>query len=158
MDGWCTDGCTFFVPPCPWANQGDKLKLTSFSFPQPRLVSFFGKFFFSPPTPAQVSPTYRRLVYLLMQLGLLPPPPTYLPTCPPSHPSIYSPTHLPTYPSTYLLMYLNTKSPQRQWWCKSMWVLQYDKYVASFSFLPTSLLDLATLRPSKTMLQWTNWR
>jgi len=30
VDGWCIDGCTFFVPPYPLANQGGELKLPPF--------------------------------------------------------------------------------------------------------------------------------
>jgi len=102
VDGWCTDGCTFFVPPCPWANQGGELKLTFFSsFAQPRLIFFWELFFSSTPTPAQVSPTSLHLDYLHMHLGLLPPPPTYLPT----HLFTYSPICLPSNQPTYLCTY-----------------------------------------------------
>jgi hypothetical protein len=154
VDGWCTDGCTFFVPPCPWANQGGEL-LTCFIFLSSAQVGFFflGFYFFLTPH-TRPSLTYLPTFSLLAYAAWPPPSPTYLTTYLPVH----LPTHLPTYPSTYLLMYLHTKSPQRQWRCKSIRVLQYTKYVASFSFLPTSLLDLATLQLSKTMFQWTNWK
>jgi hypothetical protein len=78
------------------------------SFPQPRLVFFLELFFSSPLTPAQVSPTYLPLNYYLCTLA------SSLP-------------HLPTFPSTYLFMYLHTKSPARQWWCRLMKVLQYTR-------------------------------
>jgi hypothetical protein len=81
VDGWCTDGCTFFVPPCPWANQGGELKLTFFSFLSSAQVGIL----------LGTSPTSLRLEHLHMHLGLLPPPPTYLPT------------HLPAYLCTYTL-------------------------------------------------------
>jgi hypothetical protein len=68
-------------------------------------------------------PTFTLLAYAPWP----PPSPTYLPTCPPIHPSIYLFTHLPTFPSTYLPMYLRTKSPPRQWQCRLMKVLQYTK-------------------------------
>jgi hypothetical protein len=96
-DGWCTDGCTFFVPPCPWANQGGELRLTFFNFslPQPRLV-FLGTLFFLPLTPTGVSPTYLHLDYLSMHPGFLPH------DLPSLRPATYLPTHLPTYLLTHL--------------------------------------------------------
>ncbi len=118
VDGWCTDGCTFFVTPCLWANQDGELRLTLF-FPSLIQGLFWGSFFFSSPlTPAQVSATH------LCTLGLLPPPPTYslrsyLPTCPPNY--------LLIHPSTYLPMYLHTKSPPRQWQHRLIRVLQHTQ-------------------------------
>jgi hypothetical protein len=106
VDGWCTDGCTFFVPPCPWVNQGGELKFTSFFFPSLAQVGVFWELFFPhPPTPAQVSPTYLHLDYLPMQLGLLPPPPTYLHAHLPTHLSTYPPICLPSHQPTYLCTY-----------------------------------------------------
>jgi hypothetical protein len=97
-------------------------------FPQPRLVLFWGTFFFSsPPTPAQVSLSYLHLDYLPMHSGLLPPPPTYLPTYLRTHPPNYLLIHrhiyLPTHPFTYLIMYLHIKPPPRQWWHRPMKIL-----------------------------------
>jgi hypothetical protein len=126
------------------ANQGGELKLTFFfPFLSPGWVFFLGTFFFLTPTPAQISPTYIRLDYYLCILA------SSLPNLP---------THLPTFWSTYLRMYLYIKSPPRQWWCRSLKVLQYTRKVVSFSFLPTSLLNHVTLWLWKTMLQWLNWR
>ncbi len=91
VDGWCTDGCTFFVPPCPCLT-----KVTNSSWPffflSWALVGFFWELFFSSPhTPAQASPTYLHLDYLPMHPGLLPPPPTYLHAHLPTHLSTYTP-------------------------------------------------------------------
>jgi hypothetical protein len=98
VDGWCTDGCTFFVTPCHWANQGGQLKLTFvfFFFPSSAQVGlFFCKLFFlTPHTCPRL--TYLHIDYLPMHPGLLPPPPTYLPA--------HLPTHLPTFPITDLLI------------------------------------------------------
>ncbi len=106
--GWMVHWwCTFFIPPCPWANQGGKLKLIFFfSFPQPRLIFFGNLFISSPLTVSQVSPTYLHLDYLPMHLSLLPPHLlTYLPTYPPIylpiHPFAYLPNNLPTYVGTH---------------------------------------------------------
>jgi hypothetical protein len=94
-----------FRPSLSLANQGGELTLTFFSFPQPRLV-FLGISFFSPPTPAQASPSYLHLDYLPMHLGLLPPPPTYLHAHLPTHLFTYPPICLPTHPkSNYLCTY-----------------------------------------------------
>jgi len=97
VDGWCTDGCTFFVPLCHWANQGGELKLTFFfPFPQPKLVFLGGTSFFLTPHARPgltYLPTY--IDYLPMHPGL-PPPPIYLPA--------QLPTHLPTFPITDLLI------------------------------------------------------
>jgi hypothetical protein len=93
VDGCCTDGCTFFDSPCPWANQGGELKLTFFfsSFPQPRLILFFELFFSSPPRPP-------RFTYLHLDYAPWPPPsPTYLPT----HLFTYSPICLATFALTH---------------------------------------------------------
>ncbi len=50
MDG-ARMGCTFFVPPCPWADQGGEPKLTFFSFLSPGWF-FLGELFFPhPPRP-----------------------------------------------------------------------------------------------------------
>jgi hypothetical protein len=85
MDG-ALMGATFFIHPCPWANQGGELKLPHFfSFPQPRVGFFLGTFFSSAPTPAQVSPAYLHLDYLPMHPGLLPTPSACLPTYVPMH-------------------------------------------------------------------------
>jgi hypothetical protein len=99
VDGWCTDGCTFFVPPCHWANQGGQLKLTFvffFFFPSSAQVGLFflQTFFPHPPCPPTSHlPTYRLLAYVPWP----PPSPTYLPTCPLTHPSPYLPNNRPTY-------------------------------------------------------------
>ncbi len=123
VDGWCT----FFVPPCTWVNLGGELKLTFFIFPFLSPGWFFlGTFFsLSPHTCPGLTylPTFRLLAYVPWH----PPSPTYLPTCPPTHPSIYLPTHLPTFPSNYLPMYLCTKFTPRQRRCSLMKVLQYIK-------------------------------
>jgi hypothetical protein len=106
VDGWCTHRHTFFVPPCPWANQGGKLKLTLFFFLSSAQVGvFLGTFFFLTPHARpglNYLPTFRLIP---MHPGLLPPPPTYLPA--------HLPSHLPTFPSTCLPTYLHTKSPPR---------------------------------------------
>jgi hypothetical protein len=124
VDGWCTDGCTFFVPPCPWANQGGELRLTFFSVPPSAQVGFFWELCFSHPSH---------------------PPESHLPT----HPSAY----LPPYPSTYLPLYLLTKFPPRRWWHMSMvYIAIYQ--VGCFVTLPTYLPLVATSQLLKAALQW----
>jgi hypothetical protein len=81
MDG-ARIGCTFFVPPCPWADQVGEPKLTFFPFLSPGWFFFGGTFFSSPSTPAQVSPTYL---------------PAHLPTHRFTFSSIYLPSHVPTH-------------------------------------------------------------
>jgi hypothetical protein len=75
-----------------------------FSFPQPK-VFFLGTFFSSPPTFAQVSPTYLHLDYLPMHLGLFLPRPTYLSIDLLTHLSTYPPICLPFHQPTYLCTY-----------------------------------------------------
>jgi hypothetical protein len=69
-----------------------------FSFPRPKLVLFWGTFFFiTPPTPAQVSTSYLHLDYLAYALWP-PPSPTYLlPARAPTHLTTYLSTHTSTY-------------------------------------------------------------
>ncbi len=112
MDGWCIHGCTFFVPPCPWANQGGELKLIFFFHFLNLGWFFFWEFFYSsPPTPAQVSPTYLPLNYYLCTLPSFPHLPTYLPTYPP----IYLPSHQPIYLCTYALNLHQGNDDVGQW-------------------------------------------
>ncbi len=90
LDGWCIDGCTFFIHACPCANQGVEHRLT-FVFPL-SCCFFFLNFFFCP-TPTLVSLTYLHFDYLLMhQRGLLFP---HLPTYPPSYLLTHPPNYLP---------------------------------------------------------------
>jgi hypothetical protein len=110
VDGWCTDGWTFFVPPCPWGNQGGELRLTFF-FPSLSLGwSFWKLCFFRSPYPhlsLTYLPTFRLPAYAPWLSPSRPTysPPGYLPT----HPSAY----LPPYPSTCLPLYLHTKFSPR---------------------------------------------
>jgi len=105
VDGWCTDGYTFLVLPCPWLT---KVANSSWLFfPFLSLGWFFWEFFFSSPrTPVQASPSYLHLDYLPMHLGVLPPPPAYLHAHLPTHLFTYSLICLPTHPkSNYLCTY-----------------------------------------------------
>ncbi len=100
LDGWCIDGCTFFIRACPCANQGGEHRLT---FVFPLLSCFFFLNLFFAPTPT-LELTYLHFYYLLMhQRGLLFP---HLPT--------YLPTHLATYLLTRLTTYLCIKSSTTQ--------------------------------------------
>jgi hypothetical protein len=111
--------------------------LTFFFLLSSAQVGFFlGTFFFSPPTPAQVSPAYLHLDYLPMHPGLLPPPPTYL--------LAHLPTHLPTFPSMYLPMYLRTKSPPRQWQCRLMKILQVN-LISLLKWHPSTNVTVLTI-------------
>jgi hypothetical protein len=98
MDG-ALMGCTFFVPPCPWANPGGELKLT-FSFPFPHLISgwfLFGFFFLTP---------HARLGFTYLPAFRLP---TYAPWIATS--PIYLPAHLSTHLPTYSSICLHTHQP-----------------------------------------------
>ncbi len=102
VDGWCTDGCTFFVPPCPWPNQGGEFELTFFFLSSAQVGSFFLQTFFfltpPPPNPPRSDlPTFRLLAYAPWP----PPSPTYLPT----HLFTYSPICLPSHQPAYLCTY-----------------------------------------------------
>jgi hypothetical protein len=116
VDGWCFHGCTFFVPPCPWANQGGEFKLTLF-FPFLNLGWFYFQGFIFSSTP-HVCPS---LTYLLtfkllpMHPGLILPPPIYVH----AHLSIHLFTYPPINLCTYVPMHeISTKS-------MTMNVLQY---------------------------------
>jgi hypothetical protein len=104
-----------------------------FPFPQPRLVFFWGTFFFSwPPMLAQVSPTYLPTFRLLpMHPGLLPPPPTYLHS---TYPPIYLPSHQPIYLCTYELNLHQGNDNASQWrYCNIP-----SRLLRSPSYLPPS--------------------
>jgi hypothetical protein len=51
--GWCTDGCTFFVFPYPWVNQGGEFKLNFFFLSSTQVAIFFELFFLHPPNLSQ---------------------------------------------------------------------------------------------------------
>jgi hypothetical protein len=53
--GWMVH--TFFIPPCPLANQGVELYFILF-FSSAQVGLFLRNVFFPPPMPIQVSPTY----------------------------------------------------------------------------------------------------
>ncbi len=99
VDGWCINGCTFFIPPCPWANEGRELMLTFYFFlPSAQAGFVLGNFFFRyPPTPAQVSTSYLHLDYLAYALWPSPSPTYLLPARAPTHLTTYLSTHTSTY-------------------------------------------------------------
>jgi hypothetical protein len=147
VDGWCTHGCTFFIPPCPWANQGGKLKLTFF-FPSlsPSWFLFWELFFSSPPTPAQVSPIYLHLDYCLCTTASSLPPPTYLPTYPP----IYLPSHQPIYLCTCTLNLPKTMTMQVD---EGISIYKVGCFVFLPPYLPTKPCNFMTVKNNVAMNQ-----
>jgi hypothetical protein len=105
VDGWCINGFTFFIPPCPWANKGRELALTFYFFlPSAQAGFVLGNFFFRyPPTPAQVSTSYLHLDYLAYA-PLASSLPHLLTTCPCTHPPNYLPIHPHIYLPTYYIV------------------------------------------------------
>jgi hypothetical protein len=105
VDGWCTDGCTFFVPPCLWANQDGERRLTLF-FPPSSRVFFWGNFSFRHPShsPKSHRPTCIYITHLCTLASSLPHLPTlHAATYLPAHPTTYLSTHLTTFLCTYTL-------------------------------------------------------
>ncbi len=134
MDG-ALMGAPFSSLLVPWLTKvaNSSWPFLFFSFTQPRL-GFFGNFFSLPPH-AHLGLTYLPLDYCLCTLA------SSLPH-PPTHPSTYLPINLCTY-----ALNLHQGNDASRWeYCNT------PGQVASFSFLPISLLDHVTLWLWKTML------